>query len=928
MNSRIEIRGLAKSFGADDVLRGISVSFPKKGIVALLGRSGSGKSTLLNILAGIDADYVGSARILGVEWKKHGDASRRRIRLRNIGYVFQNFNLLELETVEMNVLSIVDSCFRGSREWKKRKALDLLNYFGMGGKTHQKANTLSGGEKQRVALARALANDPKILLADEPTGALDQARSEEVFSLLRACGKDRLVIVVTHDAELAERYCDHVLLLQDGRIVENRKLHNPPKPLPPKSFSLPKRPTARFGLGFPLFHAFHLMRAKKWRSLISTAVISVGLSGLGLSTYISQSISDELNAVFSRLVPPGSIVMSPRGGSDSPLGAIYSASFDECEYAIEEYGDMVRDYGTDIHLEYEQWFVDANDFSFYSGVERMRLRDFSARSINEFQWLDLNERLHCYPRRPAIMHWDQVVLGLPYANMFTTCLDLHILRDYQSLGDYVDAHGMELVLRLSNEEFGFEDEELFQVVAVVESPKPCFYHLDHRWNRKVFLDQLRFRSSLTEVNPTPQYVMEIPYLQLSVPPSEFLYRARRDENLAHLIYEPANDTYLPLTFPRREKCDLNRLYLFGADKTGVGFSTLDRIEEIAPEILGRQASTVGSYYSSPDSLAMGFEGKFYLCADKEKAERVVDAYSDLPYDVAFLPGEEIEGTVDGSYFSTFDGVRVASVPKEVKVEPKTCEECLLSKRLSESWGNPAEIYVAAEVGAEKTGDVYVRDIGIAALKVVGTVEDDHDCFYVVDDWTVDFYFECLGMSSFLLEPYGAVFHLKEGTDAKAVVERLEKEFPDYVFANPAEDLSSSLSTVLEYVSGILMVFSAFTLVMSALLFFIVMTITVNENLGEASMFSVLGVSRGDIARCFCAHAILHGFFAMVSSLLTVLGSQGIIKLFLAQRFSSAPAGGLSLAPVIAVCGCAVGFTIFIMLGISVNLRAKMLKNGA
>ena len=929
MNKAVVVSKLKRQFGKTFAINDISFTLPETGIYGIVGASGSGKSTLLNILSGLDDGYEGKVRVLGKNIGKMNVASRREFRLKNVGYVFQNFNLLELENAENNVMLTMDALFACPKEEKRKKALDLLTFLGVEKKAKQKVNTLSGGEKQRIAIARALANDPKILLCDEPTGALDQRRAKETFALLRRCGKDRLVIVVSHDLELSEQYCDCLIRMRDGKIEEITQANEREKDFAPKSFILGKRrKSSRISASFLFSHAFHLLRAKKIRSFIAEGAIAMGLSGLGLSVYVSSSISDELNGAFQTLVPPSAVVMTPRSGGENPIGAIYGAGEEECLYAIEEYGDMVNDYGTDFHLDYENWFVDRNDFTYSRGASMFRLPDFSVRHINDFLWFNPAKAPMCYPRTPATLRIDQVVLGLPYATMFQTCLNLQIIRDYQSLGDYIDIHGFELVLHIANYEYQFDDEELFDVVAVVESPFPCIYHVDHHWNHKIFVDTLRFRSSLTEETPNPQYVFEIPYLDLNCPASEFLSLARRDPALSHLVYEMANASYVPSLCQVGAPCKLNRLYLYGADKSGASFATLDECMKLCPEIAGRQPVTVGSYYASSGSLAMGFVGKFFVCNSEESAERIIDFYSDLPLEAANLPGENIEGTKDGSYFSSASqGTRFSSDIENISegVAPQGVEECLISTSLAKKWGSPNEIYIAAEVGGEERGSRYVRQFGSSKLKVTGIKEESHDTVYVCSDWSVDFYLQELGMSSFLLEPYGAVFSLKQESDAKAVVERLAKAFGDYSFSNPAEEISSSISSTLGYIGVILGAFSVISLFMSALLFLIVMTITVSENYREADMMSVLGVCEKDIHRSFLAQAILYAGGATGSSLLMLLFAEIFTKFYIAQSFQAEVTLSLPFFPFLSVLIAGLTFTIFVMLGISLNLHRKLSK---
>ncbi len=923
MNEAIRFTNVSRRYGKQEALSHVSFALPRTGLFAFVGPSGSGKSTALNLMAGLDKGYEGSVTVFGKEWKKANEKASRRRRIKTIGYLFQNFGLLELETVEGNVLSLIEAIFSCTRVEAKTKCHDLLSFFGMEKKARQRVNTLSGGEKQRVALARALAGDPKIVLADEPTGALDQSNAERVFSLLNAISLERLVIIVTHDEELARRYADAVITLRDGRIAKIERLGAKKKANAPKSFLLRKRKKKpRLPWRFLFFHALHGMLARKWRTLMGEAVVALGLIGFGISAFISGSISDELSAAFESITPENALVMAPRSGETSPIGAIYGAGFDECEYIVEEYGDMVSDYGTDLHLDYESWFIDHNEFTYQSGVESVRLKDFSTRSINDYRWFDETKAPVCYPRVPALMRVDEVVLGLPYENMFTTCLNLHILRNYQSLGDYIDAKGMVLRLLAANYEFGFEDEELFRVVAVVSSDVPCFYHADHRWNQKVFLDQMKFRSSINEVTKTPQYVFEIPYLALTVPPSEFLASARKDDRIAHLVYETARHDYVPTLCPVGAPCAEKRLYLYGADKTGVRFTDMDRCMEQCPQIIGRQALCEGSYYAAPSSLVMGFSLKFYLCRDRASAEQIVDAYSDLPLEDAFLPGEPIEGTKDGSFLSGNAGVQIGAAKKGGGTLPQSNEECLLSTELAEAWGHPKEVFVAAEIRGEEAGSTYVREMGIGSMKVVGEVSSRRNVFYVTDDWDVDFFLDQLGQSSFTLEPYGALFFLEEGTSADDTIATLSKTFPNYSFSCPSDEVTASLAEVLSYIGGVVMAFSFIALGMSSLLFFIVMTISIMENGKEERTLTMLGVAKNDVIRSYQAHAISFSIIATVTSVISVAFLEMATKIVIGKMFDTTPNATLPFWPLGVTLLSSGVFTFFIMLGISAYLRWK------
>lgn len=170
----IEIKNLSKQFTKRKILNKINLNFPSKGFVALVGASGSGKSTLLNLIGGIDKTYNGKIVIDKVNIAKLTDKEHDEYRLRNIGYVFQNFNLLNLDSVLSNVKLPLDAISNASEHNKKKRVMDVLKYLKIDHLAKKSVNKLSGGESQRCAIAKAIINSPKILLCDEPTGALDE----------------------------------------------------------------------------------------------------------------------------------------------------------------------------------------------------------------------------------------------------------------------------------------------------------------------------------------------------------------------------------------------------------------------------------------------------------------------------------------------------------------------------------------------------------------------------------------------------------------------------------------------------------------------------------------------------------------------------------------------------------------------------------
>ena len=220
----LQIKNIKKQYktGAlvQQALNDVSVNFRDNEFVAILGPSGSGKTTLLNVIGGLDKYDSGELIINSVTTKKYSDSDWDYYRNHTIGFVFQSYNLIPHQSVLANVeLALTISGISGSE--KKKKAMQALKSVGLQEQMHKKPAQMSGGQMQRVAIARALVNDPDIVLADEPTGALDSETSVQVMDLLKEVAKDRLVVMVTHNPDLARQYATRIVTIKDGKILED-----------------------------------------------------------------------------------------------------------------------------------------------------------------------------------------------------------------------------------------------------------------------------------------------------------------------------------------------------------------------------------------------------------------------------------------------------------------------------------------------------------------------------------------------------------------------------------------------------------------------------------------------------------------------------------------------------------------------------------
>lgn len=273
-------------------LNHVSLNLRDNEFVSILGPSGSGKTTLLNIIGGLDRYDSGDLIINGISTKKYKDRDWDSYRNHTIGFVFQSYNLIPHQTILSNVeLALTISGV--SKAQRREKAIDALTKVGLGQQIHKKPNQLSGGQMQRVAIARALVNDPDILLADEPTGALDSETSIQVMDLLKEVAKDRLVVMVTHNPKLAKEYATRIVTLKDGVILDDTN------PYHVESFVPQHRNMGKTSMSLltSLSLSFNNLKTKKGRTFLTSFAGSIGIIGIALILSLSNGVNTYIQTI-------------------------------------------------------------------------------------------------------------------------------------------------------------------------------------------------------------------------------------------------------------------------------------------------------------------------------------------------------------------------------------------------------------------------------------------------------------------------------------------------------------------------------------------------------------------------------------------------------------------------------------------------------
>ncbi len=335
----LQIQNISKTYKTGDLVQraldNVNLNLRDNEFVAVLGPSGSGKTTLLNIIGGLDRYDSGDLVINGISTKKYRDRDWDSYRNHTIGFVFQSYNLIPHQSVLANVELALTISGIGRAERRKR-AKEALERVGLGNQLHKRPNQLSGGQMQRVAIARALVNEPDILLADEPTGALDSDTSVQVMELLKEVARDKLVVMVTHNPELAEKYATRIVRLRDGKITDDSDPYAVDEAAlaPPKHKNMGR---SSMSVLTSLSLSFNNLRTKMGRTLLTAFAGSIGIIGIALILSLSTGVNTYISDIQKETMTSYPVTIEAQTVDLSSLlaGSTFSGSAKEAGHALD-----------------------------------------------------------------------------------------------------------------------------------------------------------------------------------------------------------------------------------------------------------------------------------------------------------------------------------------------------------------------------------------------------------------------------------------------------------------------------------------------------------------------------------------------------------------------------------------------------------------
>ena len=865
----IKVNNLVKKFKERTVLKCINYEFPEKGLCIIYGASGSGKTTFLNCIAGL-LPFQGSIALGHHNLEALSDDELSRLRLTNYGFIFQDFKLFENETVLANLLFPLETIYSLSKDKKKRKCQDLLALVGLLDKEKQTVKKLSGGEKQRIAIARALINDPIVLLADEPTGALDEKNGTDIMNILKIVSKKALVIMVSHDQELTKRYADRIIEMEDGEIVassiqENSNLvdHLPII----KNGSTNKK--AKISDSFLIRHTYHNMKEKKFRTMICYSMTSLGLIGVGLAFALSSSIATNIKEAYKDIVDENNIMFSLKNNETSIKGQ-YASSYYEVQEIKERYSDYINDVGVTYYANFERFFPERNTLVIVNDYRYCPISSFSARHINDFTWIEDLETT-VYPEKIEELDNDQIILGLNYQTLVDICFELQIEKTVSSLSDYLKRHELMLYFDFENAAWQYDDQQLVRLMGFTLETDIKIYHSNHLWNEYMFEERMSFPSSdaISISDAVPWMLKKIYYLKMEAERDECLNLLYLDDKLDSFIFEIANETYYPWLYYEAEMSKRDRVLVFDNTTSHIPLWHIPHMMENDSNLKEPVIANGGGYLIYPESLMMGFAKTMYFSKDEQSIESIID-YQTSNVNNGFYQEDLPDGVFSGNFAKSLqNGVNftVFSADLISGREANDLNEIVVSDSFYRELGLEElnqTIYVAtSKKEMLVNGDKIINDYTLIPLKVVGVVHSNKNLIYHKMNWPILFYQCQVGISAFNLQCRNLAFPLHDASLIDDSVAKAKKAFPQYEIINPLSDINESVDTVCFYITIVLIIFSMVTTVISILLLTICNYIYILELRKEIALARCLGVNKKESQRFLYSHSLMQCIVSFV-----------------------------------------------------------------
>ena len=921
----LSLRNIKKDYEVADqkvaALKGISLDFRKSEFVAILGPSGCGKTTLLNIIGGLDKYTEGDLVINGVSTKKYNDRDWDTYRNHSVGFVFQSYNLIPHQTVLSNVELALTLSGVNKKERRKR-AKEALEKVGLGDQLNKKPNQMSGGQMQRVAIARAIVNDPEILLADEPTGALDSQTSVQVMDILKEISKDRLIIMVTHNPELAERYATRTVKLFDGEVKDDSSPYLseiPDKTDEEIKKSRKKKPSMSFFTALSL--SKNNLMTKKGRTFLTSFAGSIGIIGIALILSVSTGVKNYIDDVqkdtlsnypieIQRESKDLSSIISALSGktdgkSEHDLDGVY-----ENKMMYELSNSLSQAETTENNLKAFKKYIENNEeFAKYASAVRygydvnmnIYTKDGDGKTVKS----DAMELI------TEVMGGDSIYAQ--GSSMFMSSSGFDVWEELLSgkNGEAVGDATKEKYTLVNGKWPENYDETVLIVNERNEVSDLTLYALGLKTKAEILSDMEKAATGEVVNTETSKHGYdEILGRTFRVILSSDIYKKNADGDYEDLTATEAglsylydnSETELKIVGIIRPNEDSNMMSSGGT----IGYTSLltDRIIALDSEsdLLKEQLE------NKKTDILTGLPFKSEISEDEE-AETVKNWFSSLSaedkariyIEIKSKPTDEYVKTAVAQYTANLDDAAMREMFRQAMSQKMTLDEKSIEDYVSgldeKTLRGYIEEMATASVKEQYAAGVKAQfaslptDRAAALFDAEDFSDDDYKTFYtdfaaeIVSDATYDENIKKLGYidreDPWTMEIYADSFENKDNISSliskynETVTEDDKINYTDYVAL-----LMSSITTIIDAISYVLIAFVTISLVVSSIMIGIITYISVLERTKEIGILRSVGASKKDISRVFNAETLIVGFAAGVIGILLTLGLDFIVNIIL------------------------------------------------
>ena len=888
-------------------LKGVNLDFRKSEFVAILGHSGCGKTTLLNIIGGLDHYTSGDLIINGKSTKHFVDSDWDSYRNHSIGFVFQSYNLIPHQTVLSNVELALTLSGVGKGE-RRRRATEALEKVGLGDQLNKKPNQMSGGQMQRVAIARALVNNPDILLADEPTGALDSDTSVQIMELLKEISRDKLIIMVTHNPELAMDYASRIIRLRDGVIVDDSDPYqSPPPETEPAGKKGRRRPRREKKTSMGFFTALALstnnLMTKKARTILTAFAGSIGIIGIALIMSLSNGIQKYIDKVQEDTLSSYPITIQAEAVDMSSLMASFMGV-----QAAEENNQHERDavYSSAVLYELINSFVTAD-------AQTNNLRAFKAwlegddevgQHISSLQYsYDLDITPYTEDPDGKIGKTDALQIiqmamsssfGGDYSNYFSTYGQMYAGFDIWQ--EMLSGENGEIISPLVRQQYdllyGHWPKSFDEVVLIVNENNEISDLVLYSLGLKATDNIAANMDAIMSAEAMETSVESWSYEEICQRSFRYVYPADTFQ------YDEETEAYIDLT---QEELGLRTLYNNGLeirivgvirqndDALSSGMSgalgyTHALVEHILTET--REKELVRRQLSDPEHEVL--TGLPYLDREDEASTRVkkIEAARDYiaagdeatvaELYVTFMsePDEEylqqlIDEQMEGTSREDIEAMVLQNYPEYASMLAQMDDEMLFSY-IKQMTGEQIKQQYAIQM---KTMYRQLPDSELAHDFELLDLEDD-DYIWLYDNAMPPVYatgtlrdtLKKLGYADLespsTISIYASTFEDKDAV--AAAISRYNDSVPEddqISYTDMVALLMSSITNIIQVISYVLIAFVAISLVVSSIMIGIITYISVLERTKEIGILRAIGASKKDVSRVFNAETFIIGFFA-------------------------------------------------------------------